>query len=266
MNDRLKQFGPTLAEANDSESIREFDDFAVDLNYVDLWEAANWIGYGVFGPPGIGPYWFTGWIDCQQLFTFASLHANGRLELARHQLLGRLATDQVALWGMFAKHECPRSKRENDVSYAYRRTVRIPESMFEQIVENVEDGMHSVADVYFDCLLIEHAWLTKTFEPGPPASMLPDAQQGETSVLQLEDGERSIISPSRGRPPKWDWEWLMTEVIVLANTPDGLPDKQADLETWAAEQFLNKYNSEPSASHIRKKVGPIYRRMRSKSQ
>lgn len=72
------------------------------------------------------------------------------------------------------------------------------------------------------------------------------------------------LSPPRrgGRPPTWDWEGAMIEIVQLANRPDGLPEKQADLERHLAEWFARRTGSHPVESEIRKRVARIYQAIR----
>ena len=65
-------------------------------------------------------------------------------------------------------------------------------------------------------------------------------------------------SPSRGRPTKWDWEAFWIEAVRLANTPDGLPDVQAEFEAHMATWFEDTAGGSPSESQIREKAGRLY--------
>jgi hypothetical protein len=67
------------------------------------------------------------------------------------------------------------------------------------------------------------------------------------------------ISQARGRKPKYDWEDFYRQIVLIANTPDGLPETQAELEREMAQWCIdNNWPSEPSESHIRSKISPIY--------
>lgn len=63
-----------------------------------------------------------------------------------------------------------------------------------------------------------------------------------------------------GRPPKYKWDEFYLELIRLANTPDGLPEKQADLERHMAEWCALAWGQEPAPSVIRSKLAPLYKR------
>ena len=68
MTDRLAQFGPSLDEATADDEVHGLEELGVDINYVDLAEAINWIAFGTYGPLGIGPRWYTGWIDMEAMY------------------------------------------------------------------------------------------------------------------------------------------------------------------------------------------------------
>lgn len=70
--------------------------------------------------------------------------------------------------------------------------------------------------------------------------------------------------PPKRRPgvrPTYDWESFLIQVTLIANTPDGLPDTQADLEGTMADWCLAEWGVQPSESRIRDKISPIYRRL-----
>jgi hypothetical protein len=69
-----------------------------------------------------------------------------------------------------------------------------------------------------------------------------------------------------GRAPDWDWEAALVNLMVMsADTPDGLPEKQAAAERLVAEWFANNNDGKsPAESGIRKHVSPIYRLRRQR--
>ncbi len=62
----------------------------------------------------------------------------------------------------------------------------------------------------------------------------------------------------RGRPQKYDWIAFLQQVARIANTPHGLPEKQADLERCMLEWCANNWGEEPAESVIREKLAPLY--------
>lgn len=67
----------------------------------------------------------------------------------------------------------------------------------------------------------------------------------------------------KGRKAKWDWNSATRELMGLANSPDGLPITQAQIEEHMAQWFLNEFGKTPSESSIRKfvvdRLPPNYR-------
>ena len=118
-----------------------------------------------------------------------------------------------------------------------------------------------VLGVKFDLLVVPSDELDSLFYFGPKRSEI----LGKSGVGQSTSEPRTIQHiPQLGRPRKWDWEQVLREIVALANTPDGLPDKQSDLESWVCERCQELFGDEPSVSQIRKKIAPIYQSIRSK--
>ena len=59
---------------------------------------------------------------------------------------------------------------------------------------------------------------------------------------------------TRGRPVRWDWGGAVGHLLSVANTPDGLPDTQADIERLVAGWFSTTGGDEPAESAIREHV------------
>jgi hypothetical protein len=65
----------------------------------------------------------------------------------------------------------------------------------------------------------------------------------------------------RGRNTVWDWEGAMRHLVIVANTPDGLPQLQADTERLVARYFEDRTDGHsPVTSAIRAKVAPLYKK------
>jgi hypothetical protein len=77
-------------------------------------------------------------------------------------------------------------------------------------------------------------------------------------VEKLWPDQPAINGERRGRPSH-DWEAFYIEIIRRANTPDGLPDKQADLEQSMLVWCQSKWGKEPGISTVREKISPIYK-------
>jgi hypothetical protein len=67
-----------------------------------------------------------------------------------------------------------------------------------------------------------------------------------------------------GRPPRWDWEGAWIEVVLVANTPDGLPTgrgAQAEIERIMHDWFVATFDAAPSTSDIRARAHRIMARL-----
>jgi hypothetical protein len=61
-----------------------------------------------------------------------------------------------------------------------------------------------------------------------------------------------------GRPPEYDWDSFISEVIRRANSPDGLPETQAELIRDMLLWFSDTYGVEPAESAVKQRISKIY--------
>lgn len=61
-----------------------------------------------------------------------------------------------------------------------------------------------------------------------------------------------------GRPQEYDWDTFIFEIIRQANTPDGLPEKQATLIRCMLEWCNENFGSEPAESSVKQRISKIY--------
>jgi hypothetical protein len=132
----------------------------------------------------------------------------------------------------------------------------VPEFLFEGAEEDL-----GTADRYAE---VDYHLEGMCFEFSAIEMMAP----GTSDLTGLRALEK--LRPRRsevGRPRKWDWEGALTEVIKVANTPDGLPDgygAQASIERAIADWFASTAGSSPPESEIRKRASDILRATRRK--
>ena len=72
----------------------------------------------------------------------------------------------------------------------------------------------------------------------------------------VSDGPEPLKAP-KGRPgakARYDWDAFAREIVRLAQTPDGLPEPQAELEKHMADWFNETYGTIPAESTIRKRL------------
>lgn len=70
--------------------------------------------------------------------------------------------------------------------------------------------------------------------------------------------ETQVVSRA-GRPQEYDWDSFTMEIIRRADTPDGLPDTQAELVGDLLAWFNATCGREPSESAVKARVSKIYR-------
>jgi hypothetical protein len=71
------------------------------------------------------------------------------------------------------------------------------------------------------------------------------------------------ITPRRGRRMQYPWADFDRELTRIANTPDGLPEVQADAEKMMTEWCAARWEREPSPSMIRERISLVYKAIRS---
>jgi hypothetical protein len=76
------------------------------------------------------------------------------------------------------------------------------------------------------------------------------------------DTKKPPYIETRGRKTKYDWTRFLIQIILIAQTPDGLPEKQAELEESMSLWCDNNWGKTPSESMIREKISPIYQELK----
>ena len=176
----------------------------------------------------------------------------GAYYLARDQLVRSVMSSRLSLFGTIS----PETTGDHDVAHVFK----IPPELIEPLDVFDDDEPTSIQGIEFDEILVPAAELESLFDFGPPLSQLFESKQLSGVA---EDGQKSKQWPRVGRPRKWDWDRILAEVVLLANTPDGIPEKQSDLENWVCARCRELFDDEPSVSQVRKKVAPIYQSLRS---
>lgn len=97
-----------------------------------------------------------------------------------------------------------------------------------------------------------------------PTGEFPDLSELGFIKEELEGFEKKFnannnVKSARGRKPKYDWEQFLRHIVIIANTPDGLPDVMAELETKMADWCNDNWGEIPAESMIREKISPIYK-------
>ena len=71
--------------------------------------------------------------------------------------------------------------------------------------------------------------------------------------------EGAKLTERRGPKPKYEWPDFWCEVAMIADGPDGLPEKQADLETIMLAWCAETWGREPGVSTVRQRLSKLYR-------
>lgn len=61
-----------------------------------------------------------------------------------------------------------------------------------------------------------------------------------------------------GRPVEYDWDSFTLEIILRANSPDGLPETQAELIRDMLQWFSDTYGVEPAESAVKQRISKVY--------
>lgn len=62
-----------------------------------------------------------------------------------------------------------------------------------------------------------------------------------------------------GRPAEYDWDSFTMEIIHRPNSPDGLPEVQAELIRDLLQWFSDAYRNEPAESEVKQRISKIYK-------
>jgi hypothetical protein len=98
----------------------------------------------------------------------------------------------------------------------------------------------------FDPEQARHCWRSA------PTMMTPASQTTEESRFEMPN-----LRNLGGRPRKYDWDAFAAEMMRIANTPDGLPDRHTlteQMKNWCTENFAE----EPADSAIRDRISKLY--------
>lgn len=82
------------------------------------------------------------------------------------------------------------------------------------------------------------------------------------SLQAKQASQTKVETNSGGRPTEYDWDGFTMEIIRLANTPDGLPETQAELVQIMLLWFNNTYGKEPAESSVKSRISKIYKYLR----
>jgi hypothetical protein len=138
------------------------------------------------------------------------------------------------------------------------------------------------ADLRFYYHPLRQRTCTSSLSAAPQNFLRPDSTYWTQLTLKREDvlafwpenlSKRGSPPPEqvqprepqrRGRKPKYDWESFQHEITRIANTPDGLPEFQSELEEMMADWCLSTWGKEPAESTIRSHVTTVYQKAKNR--
>ncbi len=85
-------------------------------------------------------------------------------------------------------------------------------------------------------------------------TLLPESEEADADSSEKVDRHQS----RGGRPPEYDWDAFVIEIIRIANTPDGLPEKQSELIGTMLQWCEDTWGRQPAESGAKKKISQIY--------
>ncbi len=90
------------------------------------------------------------------------------------------------------------------------------------------------------------------------------SQRSSSTENEKQDQKAAKCAP--GRPQKYDWEAFWLRVALIANQPDGLPEKQADLVSQMLNWCSENWGGEPGVSTVKDRLSKLYRLWQSESK
>jgi hypothetical protein len=105
-------------------------------------------------------------------------------------------------------------------------------------------------------------FLFNTLSPSEADVEEPKEQSAPPDNKAEVSQKTELVIRRGGRPPEYDWDSFTMEIIRIANLPDGLPEKQADLVKQMQEWFSQRFDAEPAESSVKTRISKIYRYLR----
>ena len=95
------------------------------------------------------------------------------------------------------------------------------------------------------------------FKVHPEESAVPFPAEKRGKFIVSIPGSAAPNFRITGRPPKYDWLRFMAQVAAIADHPDGLPEKQADLERMMLDWCNETWGEMPAISAVREKIALV---------
>ncbi len=230
--------------------------------WCELYEGVNWIEWGMY-PLGDQA------ISAQEIVLNIPIAPSrddqitqGRLhEQAQDKLVRELAEGKIAALGFYYARDDEATPIDGDNPDSgsdlkiERRKIPIPPAVWSTRRVDWRQGELRVAGGYYREIIISTQDLLRSFREQAGKKSLVE-KRGEFFVC--EDDRKASLKDVGGRPLKYDWEKFWREVVLIANTLDGLPDKPADLVTEMMEWCENNFDPKIGESSVRRRVASLY--------
>ncbi len=94
---------------------------------------------------------------------------------------------------------------------------------------------------------------------GQRPTFLFDILMPDIRVEVIPEAESALPAKSKGgRPQEYDWDALTIEIIRIANSPDGLPETQAELIEQLLQWCEDTWGKQPAESSVKSRISKIY--------
>jgi len=94
---------------------------------------------------------------------------------------------------------------------------------------------------------------------GQRPTFLFDTLMPDLGGEELPKSVSDLSAKSKGgRPREYDWDALTIEIIRIANSPDGLPETQAELIEHLLQWCENTWGKQPADSSVKSRISKIF--------
>lgn len=215
------------------------------------------LGFGAEGRVRDNPNYFRSWDKLYEAASQGKVGLRGRPAIGLQKIVFELLGPSLLCekWGDF--EAIPPEKLKAAGVFAFHD---IEKSHF------LSDGVIYPTEYYpetawaYDRIEVNFLQLRRWFHPAEGKNLRAGT---EVNIMEPEEPQAksstkaTVTRDVGGRPPKWDWDAFTREMLHLANTPDGLPERPAltkHMKEWCQAQW----GDEPSDGMIRDRIARLY--------
>ncbi len=230
---------------------------------VEIDEAICWVAFDSFQMPPLGPreaYEFLLHTDYREWLEGEADKTQQAFEIAREQVFNAIENGHVAAVGKEAEREMDDPRGE----HVPPLTIVTPQ-MFTNGGWSEAGRAYQIGETTFEGLFVKHDDLIRVFSPFKKTRSAGDSEKMEIPA-EVPKAPVDLERARRGRPRKYDWDRVLSEVAFDIGQTGEVPASQAALETMIAERFMDLIGDEPGRSGIRERASGLYKMLRQKSQ